>query len=87
MPSKEVTAARKAEGLCATCGAREPSGYFGITCQPCRDKSKARTKQRRTAAHTKGVCEACMRRKRSKGRTRCKSCITKYGHSNTGKVE
>lgn len=86
MPSKKISAARAAAGLCVTCGINAPDGYFGRTCQACRDKAKLRTKKRRKVAVKTGVCEACMRRKRAKGKSRCMTCYRKYGNKNTETV-
>lgn len=101
MPSKAETQRRKDEGLCITCGLephRKKSWRTNPrtktktlvparwTCQGCSDAARARTKARRKTAKKIGVCEACMKRKRAPGKSRCKTCLKKYGNHNTAKV-
>jgi hypothetical protein len=86
MPSKAIATARHKAGLCITCGLEPPDGYFKRTCQGCRDKAKLRTTKRRKVAKKSGTCEACMRRKRAPGKSRCLKCYKKYGTKNTAEV-
>lgn len=78
MPEAERSAARRAAGLCVTCGVEEaePGRSRGPACA---ERAREQAAERRALAAKKGLCEACMSRKRAKGRgNRCAICADKY---------
>ncbi len=78
MPDTARVAARRAAGLCTSCGAGPPEPGRS-KCEACLASARAAAAERRELAARKGVCEACMRRKRAKGRgNRCTQCADRY---------
>ncbi len=78
MPESARIAARREAGLCTACGTGKPAGGRA-KCETCLDAARASSASRRERAAAKGLCEACMTRKRVKGRgNRCATCADKY---------
>jgi len=78
MPEANRRAERLAAGLCGACG-REPHETGKTRCKACADAAAEGARERRAHAAKHGLCEACLRRKRAKGRgNRCAECADKY---------
>ena len=70
--SRQARQARMAAGLCALCGKRPPEA--GITrCGPCREYSKARTREQLAA----GLCSWCRKQPARPAECRCQDCLNK----------
>jgi hypothetical protein len=78
MPERARYRQRRAANLCVACGQHEPRP--GRTrCEACSDAAILRAAELRAYTLKHGLCEACLRRKRKRGRgNRCTACADKY---------
>jgi hypothetical protein len=65
-------------GLCAACGKRAHAPDK-TRCEACAEAAAEAAKARREFAAKRNLCEACMQRKRVRGRgNRCAECADRY---------
>jgi len=77
MPERYRMDARRAAGLCVSCGS-EPTVAGRAKCERCLQEARDAAAARRARAGKLGLCDACMKRKSRKGLTRCAVCAAKY---------